>query len=117
MENMNKLKAGPINWEEASKICDDYKDVLDTEYLGHQLYVDEHGTIRWEADPELEKIIMDEYNAKDLNDLFMKGAKKNDPIIRELYKHIGYSLYGFWEIFYWEVNNELAHEYKGRKSG
>ena len=46
----------------------------------------------------------------------MKGADKNDPRIRELYKHIGYSLYGFWEIFYWGVNNEDAYKYMGRKS-
>ena len=25
---------------------------------------------------------------------------------------MGYSLGGYWEVFYWEVNNELAHKYK-----
>jgi hypothetical protein len=49
--------------------------------------------------------------------LFMAGADKNDPRIRELYKHIGYSLYGFWEVFYWEVNNDRGYQYMGRKEG
>jgi hypothetical protein len=26
---------------------------------------------------------------------------------------MGYSLSGYWEIFYWEVNNEDAEDYHG----
>lgn len=114
---MSELKPGPISWEEAAVLEDIYAEVLETEELGHELYVSDHGTIRWVANPEKEQEIMDEFGARDLNVLFMKGANKNDPRIRELYKHIGYSLFGFWEIFYWEVNNELAYKYLGRKKG
>lgn len=114
---MSELKPGQISWEDAAAVSEEYAEVLETEELGHELYVSDHGTIRWVANPEMEQKIMDEFGARDLNDLFMKGADKNDPRIRELYKHIGYSLFGFWEIFYWEVNNELAYQYMGRKKG
>ena len=113
---MTELKAGPISWEDAAAICEDYAEVLEREELGHELYVSDHGTIRWVANPEKEQEIMNEFGARDLNDLFMKGADKNDPRIRELYKHIGYSLFGFWEVFYWEANNERTHQYQGRKT-
>ncbi len=114
---MSELKQGPITWEEAAKISPDYAAVLETEELGHELHISEHGTLRWVADPEKEQEMMDMFGARDLNDLYLKGADKNDPRIRELYKHMGCSLYYFWEVFYWEVNNELAYQYMGRLGG
>jgi len=114
-KNVSKLKEGPISWSQAASIDSEYKLVLKREELGNELYVDKNGTIRWVANPEKEKEIMDEFGACDLNDLFGRcHADKNDPKIRELYKCIGYSLYGFWEVFYWRVNNSRASEYKGR---
>jgi len=103
---------GPISWEDAGKIAADYELVLSREEKdGHELYIDEHDTLRWVEHPIRAQEIMDSFRAKDMNELFMNGADKNDPIVRELYKCIGYSLCGFWEIFYWEVNNERANEY------
>jgi len=103
---------GPISWEDAAKIADTYELVLSREEKdSHEIVLDKHSTLRWVANPDRENEIMDSFGAKDLNDLFTKGVDKNDPIIRELYKCIGYSLYGFWEVFYWEVNNERANEY------
>jgi hypothetical protein len=29
-----------------------------------------------------------------------------------MYRDMGYSLFGYWEMFYWEINNNIAHEYK-----
>ncbi len=110
--NHPTFSEGPISWQAASKIAADYEMVLAREEKdGHQLYVDKHDTIRWVENPIREKEIMDIYRAGDLSQLFMHGADKNTAIIRELYKCIGYSLCGFWEIFYWEVNNERANEY------
>ena len=54
---------------------------------------------------------MQEFGAKDLNDLFIKGANKNDPRIRELYRWIGYSIFGYWEVFYWDWNNDCVDEW------
>lgn len=111
---MTELKQGPISWEDAAAVDEVYAEVLETEELGHGLYVDEHDTIRWVENPLREQEIMDEFSASDLNDLYIKGAEKNDPLVRELYKNIGYSLFGFWEIFYWRLNNSKAHLYTGR---
>ena len=71
----------------------------------------EHNTWRWKAYPKREKEIMGLFNANDLNELFGNGADKNDPLVRELYRCMGYSLSGYHEIFYWDWNNELAHEW------
>jgi hypothetical protein len=113
---MSDLPKGPISWEDAAKLSDEYAEVLATEEFGHELYIDDHGVLRWVKNYEKEQEIMDEFGASDLNQLFARGADKNDPRIRELYKHIGYSLSGFWEIFYWEVNNPQAYKYFGRNA-
>ncbi len=113
---MTKLEEGPISWEDAAAFGKEYANVLSIEYTGHDLVVDKHGTIRWVEDPVQEKAIMDMFGATDLNDLYTKkDVNKNDHLIRVLYKCMGYSLSGFWEIFYWEANNEDAWKYGGRK--
>ncbi len=28
-----------------------------------------------------------------------------------MYRDMGVSLFGYWEIFYWEMNNEKSQEY------
>ncbi|VAW58907.1 hypothetical protein MNBD_GAMMA08-1543 [hydrothermal vent metagenome] len=111
---MTNFKKGPITWGEASSINPEFAEVLASEHGNHQLYINEHGMLRWEAYPEREAEIMERFGAHDINSLFAKGADKNDPLIRELYKCMGYSLSGFWEVFYWELNNEDAHKFRGR---
>ena len=53
--------------------------------------------------------------AYDLNtrvaDMLSRGITKNDEEWRNLYRSIGYSLSAYWEVFYWEMNNEIASEY------
>lgn len=55
----------------------------------------------------------------DLNTLVLLlnhlGYGKNSEVYRQLYRDMGYSLYGYWEIFYWEVNNPDANEYHPTK--
>ena len=114
---MSDLPKGPISWDDAAKLAPEYREVLSVEEFGHELHVNEHGTLRWVANPEKEQEIMDEFGASDLNQLFARGADKNDPRIRDLYKCMGYSLFGFWEVFYWEVNNPRAYKYLGRYAG
>jgi len=109
------LPQGPISWEAAAALDEEYAKVLEREELGYDLYIDNANVLRWVPNPERVEEIMNEFGAKDLNDLFGRcNADKNDPKIRELYKAMGYSLSGFWEIFYWEVNNEDAWAYQGR---
>ena len=111
-KNPHDFTQGPISWADAAKIADTYELVLSREEKdGHEIIIDKHDTLRWVEHPVRAQEIMNSFRAKDMNELFHNGADKNDPIIRELYKCIGYSLSGFWEIFYWEVNNERANEY------
>lgn len=114
VKEKQKGKPNIVSWEEAASMGEEYQEVLEREFF-HPLHIDEHGTLRWFPDPDREQEIMKQFGASDLNDLFGRcRADKNTDIIHELYKCMGYSLFGFWEVFYWEANNENANEYKGR---
>lgn len=93
---------------------EDYAEIFNKEsHHEHRVIEDEHGTLRWEADPTVTKTL-EKINLNDLWLLFMKmGLTKNSEPVRKLYRDMGYSLSGYWEIFYWEVNNEEADEYDG----
>ena len=91
---------------------DIYRLILDTETHHDQLIIeDENGTLRWQANPSVRKYI----DTHGLNDVIRMlhglGHNKNSEVYRKLYRDMGYSLYGYWEIFYWEVNNEDWEEY------
>jgi len=43
--------------------------------------------------------------------LYRFDCNKNDEIYRKMYRDIGYSLNGYWEIFYWDLNNDIADDY------
>lgn len=87
-----------------------YKDICDREHHNHPFYQDQHGTYRWKPDPAVE--VLFDYDAVDLNAFFINGADNNDPRVRELYRKMGYSLHGYWELFHWEVNNPTADKYE-----
>lgn len=98
---------------EASAIHEHYALILEREvFAAHERRIiqDEHGTIRWESDPLI--CMLFDSEALDLNTLFANGANKNDPLVRDLYRRLGYSLSGYWEVFYWDVNHEEWDEYK-----
>jgi hypothetical protein len=44
--------------------------------------------------------------------LYILGYNKNSEIYRKFFWDLYYSISGYWEIFYWKVNNEIADEYK-----
>ena len=93
---------------------EDYAEIFNSEsHHKHRVIEDENGTLRWEEDPVVGKTL-DRVNLNDLWLLFMKmGLTKNSEPVRKLYRDMGYSLSGYWEIFYWEVNNEEAGDYRG----
>jgi len=91
-----------------------YREILDIEtHHNHEIIEDEHGTLRWKSVPKVRQLIDTKLN---LNDLWMLlralGHDKNSEFTRHLYRSMGYSLFGYWEVFYWEVNNDIADEYK-----
>jgi hypothetical protein len=54
--------------------------------------------------------------AMDLNSVWTMfdalGWGRNSEQLRHLYRCMGYSLFGYWEVFYWEANNPDADQYK-----
>lgn len=90
----------------------DYLLILEKEaHHDHEMIMDEHGTLRWKKD----KDVVDLLERIDLNYLcpllMALGYGKNSEAYRKLYRCMGYSLYGYWEIFYWEINNPEAEQY------
>jgi hypothetical protein len=97
---------------EVSKTDQYYRLILKTEkHHDHPIIQDEHGVIRWQENKEVRETLQN----ISLNDLIqllcLLGYDKNSEVFRKLYRDMGYSLFGYWEIFYWEVNNEEAHKY------
>ena len=95
---------------------EDYKLIFETEsHHDHPVIEDEQGTVRWKSDPAVREVL-DRVNLNDIWMLFFKmGLTKNSEEVRKLYRDMGYSLSGYWEIFYWDMNNEDAHKYKPKK--
>jgi hypothetical protein len=93
-------------------VPEDYQEMLKTEAHHNHPIVLVDGVLRWQADP----FICELYKAIGLNEIvhqfYENGLNKNSEVWRELYRKMGYSLSEYWEIFYWEVNNESASEYK-----
>lgn len=95
----------------------DYKLIFETEsHHEHPVIEDEHGTVRWKEDKVVSGLFKKDINLNHLWMLFMRmGLTKNSEEVRKLYRDMGYSLSGYWEIFYWDLNNEDARKYKPKK--
>jgi hypothetical protein len=79
----------------------------------HVIISDKHGTLRWKENKEVRGFIGDNITITDAILVFeMLGYDRNSEIYRKLYRDLGYSLYGYWEVFYWELNNPDSEEYR-----
>ena len=68
---------------------------------------------RWQENPRIRKLVDDMGGMNNVvSFMYSIGLTKNSEEYRKLYRDIGYSLYGYWEIFYWEMNNEDAADYR-----
>ena len=92
---------------------EDFQEIFAAEsHHDHEVIEDEHGTLRWKRNDQVDKLVT-EMNLNNIWALFYHmGLNKNSEEVRKIYRDMGYSLNGYWEIFYWEVNNELASEYR-----
>jgi hypothetical protein len=91
----------------------DYVDILQREaHHDHELLIDEEGKLWWKENPEF-VILKEKIGLDNLWKLFESlGYDKNSEVIRNMYRQNGYSLFGYWELFYWEVNNPKTDEYQ-----
>ena len=111
-----------------SRISPDvYRKVFEKDGHDHEVYFDDQDTLRWRSNPSVDLINnMNEYDDEhlvkgdyvfDLNRFWQKwyqsGHTKNDSAVRRLYRDMGYSVHGYWEIFFWPVNNDIADEWEG----
>jgi N-acyl-D-aspartate/D-glutamate deacylase len=89
------------------------REILDKEtHHDHEIILDDQDVIRWKADKSVRTII-DRNSLNDIIILFnLLGHDKNSEIYRKLYRDMGYSLSGYWEIFYWSANNPNSHKYR-----
>ncbi len=89
--------------------------ILDTETHHDHKVIDDDGIYRWEPNAQTNKY-RENISLNDLIPLLWSlGVDKNSELYRQLYRNMGYSLFGYWEIFYWEVNNPEAKNYKPNK--
>ena len=93
---------------------EDYQEIFKKEaHHDHEIIETDNGVIRWKANPDAEHFLKN-ISLNDLCPLLnCMGYDKNSEVYRKLYRDMGYSLSGYWEIFYWGVNNEEAEDYRG----
>jgi len=93
----------------------DYHDMMKTETHHDHEIIMSNDVVRWRKNLDVDRV-QQNLNLNDLTRLFeLLGHGKNSEVYRKLYRDLGVSLHMYWEVFYWEVNNELAHEYKQPK--
>lgn len=92
----------------------DFKRMFKTErHHKHPIIIGADGRPRWKENPDVRYLIDEKISLNDLCPLLcILGYDKNSEVYRELYRQMGYSLFGYWEIFYWEVNNPNAADYQ-----
>lgn len=91
---------------------EDYKEWMHLEsHHDHRIVKDDLGVLRWEKRTLIRKLV----DKCDFNSLIILlnniGIGKNSEEMRYMYRCMGYSLSGYWEIFHWEVNNPKTFEY------
>ena len=104
-----------MNRSEAANICNEYAEILRRESHHNHEIVKVNGVVRWKENEVINGILLDvslNYLCPLLDQL---GYGKNSEVYRKLYRDMGYSLSGYWEIFYWKCNNDEADLYIAKK--
>jgi len=89
---------------------ENYKVIFEKEKHYHKI-VKINDIIRWEEHPGKTEFIKEKGLNHCVNQMILLGLNKNSEEWRALYRNLGYSLSGYWEVFYWEWNNPIAEEY------
>ena len=90
----------------------EYAEIMEKEsHHNHEIIIDGNGIIRWKED-SLSNHLLKKLPLNELTALLENiGHGKNSEVYRALYRSMGYSLSGYWEIFYWDWNNDEAELY------
>jgi hypothetical protein len=89
-----------------------FREIFEKEsHHDHPIIMD-GGRLRWAPNKRVVELAT-RISLNDLIPLFYElGHDKNSELYRKFYRDLGYSLNGYWEIFYWEANNPEAASYK-----
>jgi len=92
---------------------EDYQEIFKKEsHHNHEIIETKDGVLRWKKNSAV-RFLVDFGNLNDIvAELYRKGHNRNSELHRKLYRDMGYSLSGYWEIFYWDWNNEDADSYE-----
>ncbi len=90
----------------------DFREILDKEtHHDHKVCEHKDETLYWEPNKAVQ-VLRDRMDLNDLLALFhAMGYGRNSELWRKLYRDMGMSLSGYYEVFYDRWNNELADEY------
>lgn len=88
------------------------REILDVErHHDHPIYRDTDGALYWGENKEVCEMV-DNIGIGQLMALFDKlGLDRNSEVVRKTYRDMGYSLFGYWEVFYLENNNDKVDQY------
>lgn len=93
-------------------VPDAYAEMMLTENHHEHEIVEIDGCIRWKEFEDT-RDFLENISLNDLCPLLdTLGYGKNSEVYRKLYRNMGYSLSGYWEVFYWDMNNDKVDEYK-----
>ena len=96
-----------------SELHEDYTEMMKTESHHDHVIVNINGMDRWKENEIVDRITTEAISLNDLCPLLCElGFGKNSEVYRKLYRDMGYSLRGYYEIFYWDMNNDELDEYK-----
>jgi hypothetical protein len=77
-------------------------------YPSHDVVTGSDGRLRWKAEPYINLLL--DTGSIDLNrfagECASRNIQKTDERYRKLYRDMGYSLFGYWEVFFWSMNND-----------
>lgn len=98
-----------VNRSEIS--VEEYREIMEKESHHNHEIVEVNGVLRWKENSDVRRILKN-ISLNDLCPLLIcMGYDKNSEVYRKLYRDMGYSLSGYWEIFYWELNNDNKVNY------
>jgi hypothetical protein len=93
-----------------------WQELFQTEtHHNHEIEQSESGKYFWKPAPLIQKQVQKIGLNEIVDFLYLMGFGRNSEVMRSLMRNIGYSIHGYWEIFYCETNNPNAPNYQKKK--
>ena len=100
-----------INREEITDL--NFIEIMKKEsHHNHEIILDKEGDLFWKPDENLCAKIEGENINDYIFDFNSNGLNKNSEEYRKFYRDMGYSLLGYWMIFYCKANNPICKDYR-----